>query len=251
MDSGVLGLGAVAWTDAWNAAAPEAGLRLSVDPARLLELLKDVPASRALLSDLQRAVPAGRAVELLVTPDRQVAEVATGTSHYVLTVAARNTVLQALVGPVHGETVRPGGRTTPPGAGEPTLHEAGRPAGAAAGVLWRSPGTEAHVPTPLFAVPLEAFGTRAQLEVARDGAGQGTPGQADEARVFQATLRLSLPRLGAISARIRVCGATVAVSIECDEPESLRPQLSELGRRLIEQGLAPAFLGAETARRVG
>jgi hypothetical protein len=180
MDSGVLGLGAVAWTDAWNAAAPEAGLRLSIDPARLLELLKDVPASRALLSDLQRAVPAGRTVELLVTPDRQVAEIATGTSHYVLTVAARNAVLQALVGPVRAEAPRQGGRGEAAAAGEHTLRESGRAGGVASGVLWRSPGAGSHVGSPLLAVPLAGFGPQARLEIARDGAEQGAPGRPDE-----------------------------------------------------------------------
>jgi hypothetical protein len=236
MDSGILGLGAAAWADAWNAAAPEAGLRLSIDPARLLELLQDVPASHALLSDLQRAVPTGRAVELLVTPDRQLAEIATGTSHHVLTVAARDSVLRALVDAARTPAPRAAGRTVPAGAKATVGLEASRRSASTAGVLWRSPGAEAQQPAPLLAVPLAGFGAQARLEVGRDDAGGGASDPCDDGGLFHATLRLDLPHLGTLAARIRVCGGTVAVTIECDDPQRLQPWLAELGRRLV--GLA-------------
>jgi hypothetical protein len=41
----------------------------------------------------------------------------------------------------------------------------------------------------------------------------------------------------------------VAVTIECDDPGRLQPLLADLGRSLMDQGMAPAFLGAEPTRQ--
>lgn len=245
MDSGVLGLGAVAWTDAWNAAAPEAVLRLAVDPARLLELLRGVPASRALLSDLQRLVPTGRTVELLVSADRQVAEIATGTSHHVLTVAARNAVLAVLVGPLRADAPRQPAQAPSSEAAAGARLEPARRDAAAAGILWQSPtATAAQQSNPVLALALPWLGPDAHLQITRDGAGQGGSDQAEDTRVFIATLCLHLPRLGTLAARIRVCGSAVAVSIECEDPGRLAPELSMLSRSLSDRGLVSAYVGA-------
>jgi len=242
MDSGVLGLGAVAWRDAWNAAAPDPALRLPVDPERLLALLRDMPVARALLADLQRAAAAGRSVEVIVSPDRQVAEVATGSGHYVLTAAARDSVLAELIGRLHAGAASD---RAPIGS----LHEKAAPAAAAsaparapAGILWEAPTAAARDAAPSETVALPWLGPAAYLEVRRDGANGA--GEADEAtRVYCATLHLQLPQLGRFEAHIRVCGSTVAVSIESARGADVEPRLAELQQRLSAQGLVSAHVG--------
>jgi hypothetical protein len=242
MDSGVLGLGAVAWRDAWSAAAPEPALRLPVDPERLLALLRDMPVARALLSDLQRAAAAGRSVEVIVSLDRQVAEVATGSGHYVLTAAARDSVLAELIGRSHV-----GAASNRAPIGSPRENAAPAPATSAptrapGGVLWEAPTAAARDAAPSETVALPWLGPAAYLEVQRDGA-KGA-GEADDAtRVYCATLHLQLPQLGRFDAHIRVCGSTVAVSIECGRGTDVEPRLAELQQRLSAQGLVSAHVG--------
>jgi hypothetical protein len=242
MDSAVLGLGAVAWRDAWNAAAPEAALRLPVDPERLLALLRDMPVARALLSDLQRAAAAGRSVEVIVSPDRQVAEVATGSARYVLTAAARDSVLAGLIGrsPVASASNRaPIG--SPRDNGAPTA-STNAPTRAPAGILWEAPTAVARNGAPSETIALPWLGSAAYLEVRRDsanGAGEGD----EAARVYSATLHLDLSQLGPFDAHIRVCGSTVAVSIECAQGSDVEARLGELQQRLSAQGLVSAHVG--------
>ena len=250
MDSAVLGLGAVAWTDAWNSAAPEAGLRLPVDPARLLELLRGMPVSRALLSDLQRAATAGHSVDLIVSPDRQVAEIATGSGHYVLTQAARNAVLAALVGRRPTEPVS--NRPAPvPGdersASTPEGSAPSRPP-PAPGVLWQSPSASARDRAPAESIALPWLNPTACLEVGPDASRTASGGDTPEPAVRCARLHLELPHLGRFDADIRVCGSTVAVVVGCADPGAVRPRLAELQRALSAQGLVSAHVGMEPAR---
>jgi hypothetical protein len=247
MDSGVLGLGAVTWSDAWNPAAPEPGLRLSVDPARLLELLRGMPVARALLSDLQRACLAGRSVELIVSPDRQVAEIATGSGHYVLTVAARNSVLAALVGRSQTEALpnRMAAASVHDGAGaDPALPQRTPPA---PGILWEAPTAAAREPAVSESIALPWLGPAAYLEVRRDGA-RGASSPEAQSDVYCATLHLQLPELGHFDAHIRVCGSAVAVWIDCGGATDLEPQLGALQRRLSACGLVSAHVGMAPAR---
>jgi hypothetical protein len=248
VDSGVLGLGAVAWSDAWHAATPEPGLRMSVDPARLLELLRGVPVARALLSDLQRAASAGRSVELVVSPDLHVAEIGTGSSHYVLTPAARNSVLAALIGrpPVEAAPVR-----TP----DASAHDRSGPAPAEAapsrappppGILWESPSASRERAPP-DSIALPWLGPAAHLEVQRDGSAAASSPEEGPA-VYCATLRLQLPKLGHFEARIRLCGSTVAVSIDCAHAADAESQLAALQQGLSAQGLTSAHVGMTPAR---
>ena len=242
MDSGVLGLGAVAWRDAWNAAAPEPALRLPVDPERLLALLRDMPVARALLSDLQRAAAVGRSVEVIVSADRQVAEVATGSGHYVLTAAARDSVLAELIGRPHAGS---GLNRAPIGSPRESAAPAGAASGpgkAPAGILWEAPTAAPRNAAPSETVALPWLGPAAYLEVRRDGANGA--GEADEAtRVYCATLHLHLSQLGRFDAHIRVCGSTVAVSIESVQESVIEPRLAELQQRLSAQGLVSAHVG--------
>jgi hypothetical protein len=242
MDSGVLGLGAVAWRDAWNASAPEPALRLPVDPERLLALLRGLPVARALLSDLQRAAAAGRSVELIVSPDRQIAEIATGSGHYVLTTAARDSVLAELIG--RSQTGAAANRAAVaslranagPGA------SASAPSRAPAGILWEAPTAAPRDGMPSETIALPWFGPAAYLEVRRDGTGGAA--EADEAAgVYSATLHLHLSQLGPFDAHIRLCGSTVAVSIECARGADIEPRLTELKERLSAQGLVSAHVG--------
>jgi len=245
MDYGILGLGAVAWTDAWNAAAPEPGLHLSVDPARLLELLRGMPVARALLTNLQRAATAGRSVELIVSPDRQIAEIATGSTHYVLTAPARNSVLAALLdrpqtGPVsNAQPAAPAAREAAP---PPRAAPAPAP-----GILWESPAL-ARDRAPSESIALPWLGPAAYLEVRRDGGGSGTS-QEQQSAVSCATLHLHLPQLGRFDAQVRVCGSTVAVSVACAAAGLVEARLTDLERHLSAQGLLPAHVGVEPARR--
>jgi hypothetical protein len=249
MDTGVLGLGAVVWTDAWNGAAPEPGLRLSVDPARLLELLRGVPASRALLSDLQRAVSTGRTVELIVSLDHEIAEVATGSGHHVLTVAARNTVLAALTGRPQVEATS----TAPPpapGAGKASStpdSAASSRARPAPGILWESPSAVNRHPAPTESIALPWLGPDAYLTVGREGAGGGSsPDQGSG--VTCATLHLELPELGSFEAHIRLCGTAVAVSIDCPGAAGIEAKLGLLEQRLSARGLVSAHVGTAPVR---
>jgi hypothetical protein len=244
MDSGVHGLGAVSWADAWTGAAPEPGLRLSVDPARLLELLRGLPVARALLSDLQRAASAGRSVELIVSPDHQVAEIATGSAHYVLTVAARNSVLAALIG---RSQAGPTSNRTPPLLvhDETGAHAAGAAssrAPAAAGILWEAPTAMVRERTPSESIALPWLGPAAYLEVRRDASGGGSSAEPGTG-VYCATLHLQLPELGRFDAHIRVCGSAVAVSIACAGATAVEPQLAGLQQRLSARGLVSAHVG--------
>jgi len=250
MDSGVLGLSAVAWTEAWNAAALEAGMRLPVDPARLLDLLRGMPVARALLSDLQQAVSAWHSVELVVSPDRQVAEIATASGHYVLTAAARDSVLAALVGRPQAasisnpESAPPGvpGKSQP-GPGSTVLSRAPP----APGVLWEAPTAAARERVPSEAIALPWLGPNAYLEVRRDGA-RGRPAGDAQADVRCATLHLELPQLGRFDAEIRMCGSTVAVSIDCSNQAHVEPRILALQQRLSAQGLVAAHVGMAPAR---
>ncbi len=246
MGSGILGLGAVAWTEAWNAAAPEPGLHLSVDPARLLELLRGLPVARALLGDLQRAASAGRSVELIVSPDHQVAEIATGSGHYVLTTAARNSVLAALIGRPQADPAR-GPQAEHAGAASPR-QEALVPSrtAPAPGILWESPSA-VHQQAPPESIALPWLGPAAYLEVRRDGSRPGA-GADQEPAVSCATLHLELPGLGRFDARIRACGSTVAVSVAASAEDHVRPRLAELERQLSARGLVAAHVGLEPLR---
>ena len=248
MDSGVLGLGAVAWRDAWNAAAPEPALRFPVDPERLLALLRDMPVARALLSDLQRAAAAGRTVEVIVSPDRQVAEVASGSGHYVLTAAARDSVLAELIGRSHVGSASNRAPIGPPRESSTPAAAANAPSRAPAGILWEAPTAAARDGAPSETIPLPWLGSAAYLEVRHDGANGA--GQADEAtRVYCATLHLQLPQLGCFDAHIRVCGSTVAVSIECARGTDVEARLAELQQRLSAQGLVSAHVGMARSAR--
>jgi hypothetical protein len=249
MDSGVLGLGAVAWAEAWNAAGPEPGLRLSVDPARLLELLRGLPVARALLQDLQRAAGAGRSVEVLVSPDHQVAEIATGSSHYVLTVAARNSVLAALLGTGRAEAMS--GRAGPGSAHDPAAVAGAiglsRGPPAASGILWEAPTAVARDRAPSESLALPWLGPAAYLEVRRDGARAGAAHEPQPA-VTSATLHLELPHLGPFDAHIRVCGSAVAVSIDCPGAADVEARLGALQQRLSDRGLVSAHVGMASSR---
>ncbi len=248
MDSGVLGLGAVAWSDAWHAAAPEAGLRLSVDPVRVLELLRGMPVARALLSDLQRAASAGRSVELIVSPDRQIAEIATGSSHYVLTAAARNSVLTALIGKSQAEPTP--NRAAPASGADPRDTNPGGTApsrASAPGILWQAPTAAARDRTPFESIALPWLDPAARLEVRREG-GRSAASPEDESAVVCATLHLQLPQLGRFDAHIRVCGNAVAVSIDCAAAPDVEPQLAALQQRLSACGLVSAHVGMAPGR---
>ncbi len=71
----------------------------------------------------------------------------------------------------------------------------------------------------------------------------------DDTSLFQATLRLDLPNLGALQARIRVMHATVGVQIESGLSAALLPELSQLESALAARGLqvAAMSLAAESA----
>lgn len=264
MDSSVIGLGAVAWADAWNAATPDAVLRLSIDPARLLDLLKGLPVSKALLADLQKAVPTGRNVEVAVTADREVAEVRTGAAHHLLSAAARDVVLKALAADLPGPAAtasRAAAAGVPPApmggaaaTGQQGLDHLERPGG----VLWQAPAAaHAGAPSPgaaaLLSLALPWLGGAAQLQVECDGAGPDSgddrPGSQRAARVFLATLKLELPALGPFEARIRACGNAVAVEIVSPGAGAagLGARLDELAQGLRRQGLDCAHVGLARA----
>jgi hypothetical protein len=247
MESGVLGLGPVTWTDGWNATASESGLRLPIDPARLLEVLRGVPVARALLTDLQRAVAAGRSVQLRVSADQQVAEISTGSGRYVLTQAARNAVLAALVNrsqaPAAVKEAPPSSQSHPAAGVDQEAVVTSRPA--PAGILWEIP-TAAREPTPLDVIALPWLGPAAYLEVQRDRT--GTPsGQEAQSEVASARLHLQLPQLGRLDAHIRVCGNAVAVSIDGASATRLEGQLPALQQRLQAQGLVAAHVAAHVS----
>jgi hypothetical protein len=246
MDSGVLGLGAVTWSEAWNASPSESGLRLPVDPVRLLELLRGMPVARALLTDLQRAASAGRSVELIVSSDRQVAEIATGSGHHVLTPAARNAVLAVLIGrtqlPASIRDSSTQRQVASDPAPEPSVASRPRPTG----ILWEVPSApREHAPSEAIALPW--LGPAAYLEVHRDRAGGGSAPE-PQSEVVCATLHLQLPRLGRFDAHIRVCGSAVAVSIDCIEATGVEAGLTALQRRLQAQGLVSAHVGIAPSR---
>jgi hypothetical protein len=246
MDSGVLGLTAVTWIEGWKAAGSESGLRLPVDPARLLELLRGVPVARALLADLQRAASAGRSVELIVSADHQVAEIATGSAHYVLTQAARNAVLAALIDRSQLQvSIRERSSQSHAEAGaspEPVGTSRPRPAG----ILWEVPSA-ARERAPPEAVALPWLGPAAYLEVQRDRNGGG-PGSQPQSEVVCATLHLQLPKLGPFDAHIRVCGSAVAVWIDCAGATGVEAHLAALQQRLQAQSLVSAHVGVAPAR---
>jgi hypothetical protein len=246
MDSGVLGLAAVTWNDAWNATASESGLRLPVEPARLLELLRGLPVARALLADLQRAVSTGRSVELIVSPDHQVAEIATGSGHHVLTQAARNAVLAALL--VRSQAPA----SSREGSRQDALERSGASAEAVAtsrprppGILWEVPSAPRQRP-PLETIALPWLGPSAYLEVQGDHSGGSAPQPQSEVTI--ARLHLQLPQLGTFDAAIRVCGSAVAVSVDCAGANDLQAQLAVLQQRLQARGLVSAHVGPASQR---
>jgi hypothetical protein len=236
-----MGLGAVTWSDAWNATASESSLRLPVDPARLLELLRGVPVARALLADLQRAVSTGRSVELIVSPDRQIAEIATGSGHYVLTQAARNAVLPALV--VHSQAPVPSREASTQEtleggvSAEPAATSRPRPPG----ILWEVPSAPRQR-VALETIALPWLSPSAYLEVQRDRSGGGCDPQ-PQSEVAFARLHLQLAQLGPFDATIRVCGSAVAVSIDCAGANDVEAQLAALQQRLQARGLVSAHVG--------
>jgi hypothetical protein len=248
MDSGVHGLAAVAWSEAWNAAASEAGLRVPVDPARLLDMLRGMPVARALLSDLQRAVAAGRSVELLVSPDRRIAEIATGSAHYVLTALARDCVLAELIGRSHAAPMAARAPSAPARESAETSAAEGTPTRPApAGILWEAPTAASRDGTPSEPIALPWLGPAAQLQVRREGAGRGAVCD-DATSVYCADLRLQLPQLGRFEAHIRVCGGAVAVSIDCAKAADVEAELSTLQQRLLVCGLTSAHLSVAPGR---
>lgn len=249
MQTTVPGLSAVGWTGGWGAPAGEAALRLKVDPARLLGLLRDLPVARALLSDLQRAVSSESSVELIVSSDRQVAEVAIGTSRYVLTASARDLVLAVLLGGPSGATSQAAARGTSVqlDAAHPEATARSSTSSTSSGVLWESPGAAPREALPPQVIALPWLGGNAHLEVWRDGA-SARPQADSESSVHHATLRLQLPQLGRFVADIRACGNTVAVSIECSSAERMQAQLMPLQQQLCAQGLSVAHVGLSTAR---
>jgi hypothetical protein len=249
MDSGVLGLAAVTRIDGWNAGPSESGWRLPVDPARLLELLRDMPVARALLTDLQRAASAGRTVELIVSADQQIAEIATGSGHYVLTPAARNVVLAALVGrsalPVSIREVVTQDHAADGTTREPVMATRSPPPG----ILWEVPSA-ARQRAPLEAIALPWLGPAAYLEVERDRTGSAS-GPEPQSEVVCASLHLQLPQLGRFDAHIRVCGNAVAVSIDCPRATAVETELVTLQQRLRAHGLVSAHVGMVPSRSAG
>jgi hypothetical protein len=245
MDSSVLGMGAVAWSDAWNAATPDAVLRLPVDAARLLELLRGLPVSRALLTDLQRAAAAGHTVDLLVSSDRQVAEIATGSGHYVLTVPARNAVLDALIGRSSPEPASPRSTAAPQADRPGSTPEASTPLRQppAPGVLWQPPSAFTRGQAQSEPLALPWLGPGAYLEVDPNASGTASADGGSDTAVRCARLHLQLPRLGRFDADIRVCGSTVAVLVDCADHAAVQPRLAELQLGLTTQGLISAHVG--------
>jgi hypothetical protein len=63
-----------------------------------------------------------------------------------------------------------------------------------------------------------------------------------------ATLRLQLPHLGRFDAHIRLCGSTVAVSVDCASDRVVEEHLADLRQRLVARGLASAHVGQLPAR---
>lgn len=250
MDSAVLGLGAVAWAEAWNGTQPEASLRLPIDAARLLELLRGLPVARALLSDLQRAESAGRPVQLIVSADRQIVEIATGAGHYLLPAAARNSVLAALAGrlpppvPAADRAASAAARASADPAGQGVAPSRPSPG---AGILWESPSAAPRDRPAPESIALPWLGPDARLEVERDG-GRRPAGVEEEPAVVAATLHLELPQVGCFDAHIRVCGAAVAVSIDCPGAQRVESRLPALQQQLSARGLVSAHVGLAKAR---
>jgi hypothetical protein len=245
MDSGVLALAAVAWADGWNAGTPESGLRFSIDPVRLLELLRGTPVARSLLTDLQRAASAGHCVELIVSADHQMAEIATGSGHYILTQAARNAVLAAVLNRSQWPaSMRESStqRHEADASAEFVPTSQPRPAG----ILWEVPSAH-RLHAPLEALALPWLGPAAQLQVQRDRTDGGSGADA-QSEVVSATLHLQLPRLGRFDASIRVCGNAVAVLIDCAGATHAEAQLGVLQQRLQTHGLVSAHVGMAPAR---
>lgn len=234
MASPLTGLAAVAWSAAWQGAAAEAGLRLSVDASRLLGLLRGLPVAQALLDDLQLAQSAGKPVQVVIAPDRQSAQVITSFGRFVLTGAARDSVLGGLLG-------------RPPGApaaveAAPAQAERSSKAPDAPGVLWQAPKAPAAQGVPAQILALPWLGASASLQVRRDGAGR-PPSQSDGTDVQRAALRLQLPHLGHFEAQIRLCGNTVAISIDSACAPVVQGELNKLEQRLASQGLIVAHVG--------
>jgi len=220
---------------------------LPVDPARLLEVLRGLPVARALLADLQRAVSTGRSVELIVSPDRQVAEIATGSGHYVLTQAARNAVLAAGVvrsqAPVASREASTQDALESGASAEPAATSRPRPPG----ILWEVPSAPRQRES-LETIALPWLGPSAYLEVQRDRTGGSALQQQSE--VVCARLHLQLPQLGPFDAAIRVCGTAVAVSIDCAGAKDIEVQLAALQQRLQARGLVSAHVGMASQRSV-
>jgi hypothetical protein len=76
----------------------------------------------------------------------------------------------------------------------------------------------------------------------REAAGRG-----DATGMFQATLRLELPRLGTLQAQIRVMDGTIGVRIESARQSLLAPELGLLAEALTARGLNLAGLSLTNA----
>ena len=83
---------------------------------------------------------------------------------------------------------------------------------------------------------------------------RGDPGSADDGRKWLTRLRLTLPRLGSVDARLHLEGKQIAVSIAADNAETgtlLRSAGARLQRQLEQAGLELASLGVIAAAPAG
>ncbi len=84
-------------------------------------------------------------------------------------------------------------------------------------------------------------GQAVQLDIERDRRREDES-EGDAAGLFQATLAMSLPHLGALRARIRIMQGTVGVQIEAEREPDLKPELARLASALSARGLNLAAL---------
>ncbi len=92
-----------------------------------------------------------------------------------------------------------------------------------------------------------------QLELGRDphavhDAEQGGGGAVEP--VFAAKLRMTLPHLGVVEARVRLAGDRIAILVEGETPgrvHALQAALPEIGAALAARGLRPVLLQAVPA----
>ncbi len=91
-------------------------------------------------------------------------------------------------------------------------------------------------------------GQPVSIEIARERAGGEAPADdATDPAVVAATLRLDLPRLGTLVARLRLSGATIAATFESPQMEILNAALPEFRAQLEAHGLTPVLLQAVDA----